>query len=151
MRRRMRRVSRCAIVPGGAWGRCYSMRRQTLSKYVASHRRFTLIKQSRSAYPPTRERSSRLAGEGRMIPKATISIFIKRRSEQSTRRWGLSGIILSLDTGDVRNITLSVCLIRGQMFLTYWYAAGLHGEEPAGCWGMLDFYARGSPELFDMT
>ncbi|QEM91007.1 hypothetical protein FEI17_10335 [Kosakonia radicincitans] len=62
-------------------------------------------------------------------------------------RWGLYEIVLGdFDKG---NISLYQSANQDADVPHILIAAGFHGEEPAGCWGMLDFLRRGSPDLFD--
>ncbi|WP_435929993.1 M14 family metallopeptidase [Dryocola sp. BD613] len=75
-----------------------------------------------------------------------IAFFEKAFREQS-RRWGLYEIVLGhVDEG---NISLYQSANQESGAPRVLIAAGFHGEETAGCWGMLDFLRQGSPELFD--
>ncbi|MDH8206000.1 amidohydrolase family protein [Klebsiella pneumoniae] len=75
-----------------------------------------------------------------------IAFFEKAFREQSSR-WGLYEIVLGCPGEG--NISLYQSVNQGADVPHILIAAGFHGEEPAGCWGMLDFLREGSPELFD--
>lgn len=62
-------------------------------------------------------------------------------------RWGLYEVVLG--SSDEGNISLYQSANQDVDVPHILIAAGFHGEEPAGCWGMLNFLRRGSPDLFD--
>lgn len=73
--------------------------------------------------------------------------FYETAFREQSRRWGLYEIVLgSVVEG---KISLYQSVNQGADVPHILIAAGFHGEEPAGCWGMLDFLCGGSPELFD--
>ncbi|MHB2833389.1 M14 family metallopeptidase, partial [Klebsiella pneumoniae] len=105
-----------------------------------------MIKQSRSDIP--RRESGRHVWPVKEDDTQSNDIdFYKTAFREQSRRWGLSEIILS-NTGD-GEISLYQSVNQGADVPHVLIAAGFHGEEPAGCWGMLDFLREGSPELFD--
>ncbi len=73
-----------------------------------------------------------------------IAFFEKAFREQSSR-WGLYEIVLGCPGEG--NISLYQSVNQGADVPHILIAAGFHGEEPAGCWGMLDFLREGSPEF----
>lgn len=75
-----------------------------------------------------------------------IAFFETAFREQSSR-WGLYEIVLGCPGEG--NISLYQSVNQGADVPHILIAAGFHGEEPGGCWGMLDFLREGSPELFD--
>lgn len=73
--------------------------------------------------------------------------FLTMAFREQSRRWGLSEVILS-KTAD-GEISLYQSVNQKADVPHILIAAGFHGEEPAGCWGILDFLRHGSPEMFD--
>lgn len=68
--------------------------------------------------------------------------FYETAFREQSRRWGLYEIVLgSVVEG---KISLYQSVNQGADVPHILIAAGFHGEEPAGCWGMLDFLREGS-------
>lgn len=66
---------------------------------------------------------------------------------QQAERWGLLEVVLgTLQEG---NISFFQSANQGSMVPHIVLAAGFHGEEPAGSWGLLDFLRKESPTLLD--
>lgn len=74
-------------------------------------------------------------------------IFFRTAFTGEVERWGLYEIVLG--NADGGNISLYQSANQDADVPHILIAAGFHGEEPAGCWGMLNFLRRGSSELFD--
>jgi hypothetical protein len=71
----------------------------------------------------------------------------RRAFQQQAERWGLLEVVLgTLPEG---NISLYQSANQEARVPRVVIAAGFHGEEPAGSWGILDFLREGSPELLD--
>lgn len=71
----------------------------------------------------------------------------RRTFLQQTERWGLLEIVLAtLPEGD---ISLYQSVNQEAEVPRVIIAAGFHGEEPAGSWGILDFLREGSTALLD--
>ncbi|CAI2538215.1 Zinc carboxypeptidase [Serratia liquefaciens] len=75
-----------------------------------------------------------------------ITVF-RRAFKQQAKRWGLLEVVLgTLPEG---NISLYQSANQEARVPHVVIAAGFHGEEPAGSWGLLDFLRKGSPTLLD--
>lgn len=105
-----------------------------------------MIKQSGSDIP-RRESGSHVWPVKKDDTQSNDIAFYETAFREQSRRWGLYEIVL----GSVVEGTISLyqSVNQGADVPHILIAAGFHGEEPAGCWGMLDFLREGSPELFD--
>lgn len=74
-------------------------------------------------------------------------VFFNKAFIAQAERWGLYEVVLK-DSKD-GNISLYQSVNQDAGMPHILIAAGFHGEEPAGCWGMLNFLRQGSPALFD--
>ena len=74
---------------------------------------------------------------------ASFRIAFNRQAE----RLGIYEIVLG--NNDAGNISLYQSANQDADVPHILIAAGFHGEEAAGCWGMLEFLCRCSPDLFD--
>ncbi|HGY0217415.1 TPA: aminoacyl--tRNA ligase-related protein [Klebsiella pneumoniae] len=124
----------------------YSTKQLTALRCVADRRRCALINQHGGSSSLRENRCHIWPVKKDDTQSNDIAFFEKAFREQSSR-WGLYEIVLGCPGEG--NISLYQSVNQGADVPHILIAAGFHGEEPAGCWGMLDFLREGSPELFD--